>query len=136
MIEHFSRNEREFMQLAEMFQEDRDLLWLCADGRDVWPNERTKPTPERFQRYTALFESTGVKFGLSRRFLADGQIWFRYWAVRGMGNLEKGYAIVPSPPKPLVDSLDEPQQPTAYRHLSGNWYLYYHDGDSILGPCI
>ena len=133
LIENFTQFEPELLELAEMFADDQFVTWLCPDGSGLWRNEAAKPSTERLSRYKVLFETAGIRYGVSRRF--HGQIRLRYWAVGGDVNFEKGYAYLTSPPEPLVELLDGSQGRLAFRHLSGSWYLYFSDTDSIHQPC-
>ena len=62
------------------------------------------------------------------------QIWFPVWSKDfvGPGGCAKGYAYCEKAPRSLVESIDansDPGSPEAkdiYRHIKGNWYLYYH----------
>ena len=135
MIARFTENEPAFNRLAEMFAEDGDLSYLCPDGRALWRYRNQRTSPERLAEYTALFEATGIRYGISRQF--PWPIRLRYWAAAGAVNFEKGYAFLPDAPDRLVESLDGGGfGRLAYRHISGPWYLYYYDSDSMSGPCI
>lgn len=52
--------------------------------------------------------------------------------IMGPGGCEKGFVYPDRPPAQTVASLDEydcPGNVTAYRSLSGGWYLYYRAND-------
>lgn len=135
MLARFAAREPDLGRLAALFEEDGDLGYLCPNGQALWRYRNQTTSPERFAQYSDLFAATGVRYGVTRQFL--GQIRLRYWAAAGGAYREKGYALLPDPPDELVESLDGGGfGRLAYRHISGPWYLYYYDSDSMPGPCI
>lgn len=60
-------------------------------------------------------------------------VLFEAWSIDffGPGGCLKGYAYSEAPPLSKVDSIDQnsdpgsPEEKELYRHIQGNWYLYY-----------
>lgn len=129
MIEHFRSHEAVLHDLTIMLEHDRGAVTIC----DVTYAHQPKLPPERLAEYHALLTAAGIRYGLTRDYRSE--VRFRYWAAGGWSNSEQGYAFRPGQPEPLVDSLDGGHGSLAYRHLTDDWYLYYHHTDSVRGPC-
>ena len=130
LISNFKRNELDFDRMVTMLREDKELERVD----DTW----TKPddpasigvTKERIDSYRALFS----KLGIPRGFYAfhDPERFTLLASVHGLSisGSAKGYAYLVQKPDLVVGSLDEYWSPdgksfTAYRHIKGNWYLYF-----------
>ena len=83
----------------------------------------------RINQYRMLFGVTGTAGG----FWADAEsVEFDYWGHGSAisSDTDKGYIYAKKAPTPLLPILDG-CHPTgenltfAYRHIEGNWYLYY-----------
>jgi hypothetical protein len=103
LIDRFVSNETEFEKLAKDSENQGLLSALSID--------------------CAVERSSGPK-----------QIWFQVWFrdFAGPGGCSKGYAYCEVTPSSLVDSIDSNSDPGSpeikeiYRHIKGNWYLFYH----------
>jgi hypothetical protein len=136
MIEHFFRYEAELNQLREMFAQDSQVSWVCRPSNDFGPGL----TAERAKTYEALLGTVRIGHGIMRE--PRGETLFRYWTKPATGfadqNVEKGYAVLDRPPSRLVDSLDNPTrlgEGLTYRQISGQWYLYVYNRDSLKAVC-
>ncbi|MEI8292494.1 MAG: hypothetical protein WCG66_00740 [bacterium] len=130
LIINFRRNEVDFEHLLTMLRQDKELERVD----DTW----TKPedpatigvTKERISSYRAIFS----KLGIPRRFYAfhDPERFTLLASAHGLSvtGSAKGYAYMVQKPDLVVASLDEywsadGKSFTAYRHIKGNWYLYF-----------
>lgn len=131
LIENFRRHEREFRQLAAMYDEDQRPHYICP-STGAYP----ELPPERLDAYTALMATADVGYGIEREW--RGAILFRYWAVSGSSNADRGYALLDHAPERLRDHLDPSSQSDSafrFQHIDGSWYLYYYDRDSSPSIC-
>ncbi len=131
LIENFKAHRAEFEKLVAMVLEDKSLTRVDENS--------TRPenfATSRVAEYRQLFKIVGTPRSVSARlnresieFIASSQ----GWAVHGSS---KGYLYSEKKPeyygKP-IDSLDEmslAKRPfgSGYRHIEGNWYLYF-EGD-------
>lgn len=135
LLENFRQHEREFQQLAAMYEEDQRPFAICPPGK-----HRPTLTSERLAGYDTLMAATGVRHGITRE--PHGEVFFRFWAQPMSGwfdqSLEKGYAWLDRPPERVVASLDNERrlgQGLTYRRVAGPWYLYYYNRDSLSATC-
>ena len=130
LILNFKRNEVDFEHLLTMLREDKKLERVD----DTW----TKPddpatigvTKEQIKSYRALFS----RLGIPRGFYAfhDPERFTLLASAYGLSvsGSAKGYAYLVQKPDLVVGNLDEywpadGKSFTAYRHIKGNWYLYF-----------
>jgi hypothetical protein len=81
----------------------------------------------------SLLSAIGIE-RVFRRPVGPAQIWFQVWFQDffGPGGCLKGYAYCESTPSSLVNSIDansdpgSPESKEIYRHIKGNWYLFYY----------
>jgi hypothetical protein len=113
-----------------MLEQDQRLNGVGSDWTD--PGRRAAGlSTARLERYRELLRSTGVREGVWRTSDVEGAdtVWF---TAQYNGNVassdEKGYVYATDSPGELFDSLDpfpsRAEGLIAYRHISGNWYLY------------
>jgi hypothetical protein len=128
LIENFKTHRAEFEKLVAMVLEDKSLTRVDED----WTQPENLANL-RVAEYRQLFKVVGTPRGVSARlnresieFIASSQ----GWAVHGSS---KGYLYSEKTPeyygKP-IDGLDEislAERPygSGYRHIEGNWYLYF-----------
>jgi hypothetical protein len=128
LLEQFQRHKAEFQQLLHMFIADRALERVATDfTRPENPSAVGIP-PERIAHYRSLFQSLQLEAGIEG-YGAKDTIWFlastRGLAVSGSA---KGYVYTRVPPATLTNDLDKTSVKDGvpiYRHIEGNWYLYY-----------
>jgi hypothetical protein len=134
MLRHFQRHEPAFAALAEMASADKGLdrvddSWtIPSDTRSVGVS------PERLAQYRRMLGEAGTPRGFQVRRRQDGDngINFLFW-LQGSAvsdDIDKGFAYRIVPPATVVPTLDSIQPISregfiAYRHIRGNWYLFY-----------
>lgn len=130
MVANFSQHKAEFGTLAVMLSQDSRTSSIC-------PVTKLPPvnlSPERLAEYRRLLNRAGIHRGVTRE--PRDQLRFRYWSVGGISNIEKGYAFVRESPGHEVESLDNLKiGALAYRRIFDQWYIYYHNMDSVSSPC-
>ncbi len=134
MLKHFGSQETTLATLVQMANADKGLdrvdeNWtLPADTRDVGVS------PERLTEYRKLLRNAGTPRGFQAGRRADGNdgVNFLFWLTGSAisDDTEKGFAYRTVPPANILPALDgiRPQSRNgfaAYRHIQGNWYLFY-----------
>ena len=95
-----------------------------------------------FEKLTTAPENKKVLSALTidhviKRSANPTNIWFQVWFqdFAGPGGCTKGYAYCEATPSSLVASIDSNSDPGSpeikeiYRHIKGNWYLFYHSNN-------
>ena len=144
LISNFENNERNFIALVKMAQEDshvvriaNDFTWLDTDYH--WPRTESEIgfSKERWDKYRSMFSQLGLKEGIA--WSSDGSILL-IASTKGMmtDGSAKGYAFSTKPLSPTFDSLESINQQIhsgkitpgvpVYRKIKENWYVYY-EGD-------
>ena len=145
--EMLRQHEESFRQLVELSNTDSDVARISPDfilleENPEWPRpqEEWGISPERWDKYRELFETTGVKHGFGRtndgiisRKPAGIIILFFVCYTRSLQGFTytKGLAYLSEPPPEedlldLVESLDNPSALEIFslRKLDDNWYLF------------
>ena len=142
LIQNYQSHKVEFNQLLQMFQEDKSLGRVALDftrtsnffekckESNSWNGKEIEVGSERLFEYRKLFNSLGLSAGIEG--YCEKDIIEFIASTRGLSvtGSSKGYAYLQKPPKTLVDNLDnywseDKKSFTAYRHVEGNWYLYF-----------
>ncbi len=142
LIQNFQNHKAEFNQLVQMFQEDKSLGRVSYDFTRTsnffekckepngWNGKEIEVSNERLYQYRKLFKNLGLSAGIEG--YCEKEIIEFIASTRGLSvtGSSKGYAYLQKPPKILVDSLDnywseDKKSFTAYKHIEGNWYLYF-----------
>ena len=132
LLTTFNAREGEFETLAAMFREDTHMVRIAPD----FLRPEGGITKERWDAYRDLFQKLGLRSGIALSGQPVDAIEFLA-STNGYvvgGGSEKGYVYRENPPKQLLDSLDNLHFhdskgfDTAYRHITGNWYLFYYEG--------
>ena len=129
-MKNFQSHESQFNQLLQMFLSDRGLGRVAYDfTRPANPAE-IGISRERVEDYRRRFDELGLSAGIEGYDEKDA-VWF-HASTQGLSvsGSSKGFAYLLKPPKLQVESLDGYQSKdgrsfTAFRHIAGNWYLYY-----------
>jgi len=129
MLANFQRHQATFDQLVRIAQADKRLTRVGDNWTQPDDPLSAGVGQSRIDQYRKLFGVAGVMGGFESD--ADG-VEFYYWG-RGSAissDTDKGYIYEKKPPTPLLPSLDRchpnGENPTfAYRHIAGDWYLYY-----------
>jgi hypothetical protein len=142
LIENFQSHKEEFNQLLQMFLEDKyvgridfdftrasDFFEKCksSDGQNGNEIELSK---DRLESYRKLFNELGLSFGIEGYCEKEKVIFYASTQGLSVSGSTKGYAYLANPPEKIVDNLDkywsqDRQSFTAFRHIEGNWYLYF-----------
>ena len=125
-----------------MFLEDKSLgrvgsnftrtanFFEKCESPNTWNGKEIEVSNERLKEYKKLFATIGLSAGIEG-YCEKKMITF-YASTQGLSisGSTKGYAYLVTPPKTLVDNLDnywssDNRSFTAFRHIEGNWYLYF-----------
>ena len=130
LLQNFKRHEADFEGLLTMLRTDKKLVRVD----DTWtrPDDPSSigVTPERIKSYRRLF----LTLHIPRGFYAfhDPERFTFLASTRGLSvtGSAKGYAYMEDKPDLVVTNLDtywsaDGRSFTAYRHIKGNWYLYF-----------
>lgn len=131
MLRNFARHEATFNSLVEMASVDKaldrvDENWTMPDD-----TKTVGVSPERLANYRRLLRDVGTPRGFQVSQGRDGFNFF-FW-LQGSAisdDMDKGYAYRTTPPASTVQTLDGIRAESrdgfiAYRHVRGNWYLFY-----------
>jgi hypothetical protein len=130
LLDNFQTHKAEFNQLLQMFLADKGLGRVAYDFTRPEHPENIGISSDRLQQYRKLFSRLGLSEGIEG-YDEKELVWFHASAqglsVTGSG---KGYAYLTKPPPLIVESLDnywskDGKSFTAFRHIEGNWYLYF-----------
>jgi hypothetical protein len=121
MISDFHKHKQEFVALLEMYQTDPTLE---VHAPDLESEDVSGP---RLKEYLDLRKRLGLlePIGLGQ----DGGVEFTTSGYGFMNGWAMGYVYSIGPLAPLVENISE-SEPTEewgrlYRHIEGDWYLYY-----------
>lgn len=141
LIENFQSHKAEFNQLLQMFLADKKFGRVASDftrpasvaGKCESPNSRTETEAgeeQKLAEYRRLFSVLGLSAGIEG-YCEKATVFF-YASTQGLSvsGSTKGYAYLSKAPEKSVDNLDnyrsaDNQSFTAFRHIEGNWYLYF-----------
>ncbi len=140
MLETFQEQRRTFETLRRMFEADTTLE--LVNENSVVPNRAI--TSDRAVQYRQLMDRAGVSSAKAVRHSREGKSTFFFTAYTiglSISGRSKGYSYDPVRPDSIVDNLtrferridslrDQGQKifaPFVYRHIEGNWYLYFTD---------
>ena len=145
LIQNFQAHKSEFNQLVQMFLEDESLGRVSIDftrtsnffekceGPNSWNGKEIEVSQERLADYRKLFNALKLSAGIEGYCEKDRILFYASTKGLSVTGSTKGYAYLKNAPKnseTLVDNLDNYWSPdkksfTAYRHVEGNWYLYF-----------
>jgi len=142
LLKNFQSYKVEFNQLLQNFQEDKSLGRVAPDFTRTsnffekckepngWNGKEVEVSNERLAEYRKLFDSLELSAGIEG--YCGKEIIQFVSSTKGLSvtGSSKGYAYLRKSPKTLVDNLDnywseDRKSFTAYRHIEGNWYLYF-----------
>lgn len=142
LIKNFHEHRPGFDELIQMFTSDQGLGRVGADftrsssffekctGANSWSSNETGVDDDRLREYRKRFATLGLPKGIEG-YCDKEHIWL-YASTRGLSvtGSSKGYVYVTKMPSPVVESLDDywsadGKSFTAFRHVEGNWYLYF-----------
>jgi len=131
MLRHFDDHEGVLDTLAKMASADKGLDRVDQDWTMPADTRSVGVSSERLADYRRLLRDAGTPRGFQVSQGQDG-IDFLFW-LRGSAisdDTDKGFAYRTTPPPSTVQSLDGIRVDSrnaliAYRHIRGNWYLFY-----------
>ena len=130
----FVSHEVDFNKLVEMSNVDShvvriapDFTWL--DNNAGWPRPESELgfSKQRWDEYRSLFSKLGLKSGILN-YQPDLILFLASTKGLVTGGSSKGYAYSLKQPEVVVESLDHAdfsKSRIVYKHLKGNWYLFY-----------
>ncbi len=125
LLNDFKRNEATLNQIVGMIKQDKGLERVD----DTWTmpeNPATvKVTEARLAAYRRLLQKAGISRGFDR---TNDEIQFFNWTTGSAVSSDrtKGFAYLEHAPAQIRESLDGCDREAAvYRHIKGNWYLFY-----------
>ena len=131
MLRHFERHEGDFNALVEMAGADRGLNRVDQDWTMPADTKSVGVASGRLADYRRLLRDAGTPRGFQVS-QENGGFNFFFW-LRGSAisdDTDKGFAYRTIPPQSTVQTLDGIRADSrnsllAYRHIRGNWYLFY-----------
>ena len=130
LLQNFNVHEKEFDELLTMLRADKklervDVGWTRPDNP-----ASIGVAPERIKSYRELFKKLDIPRGFYAYHAPERFSFIASASGLSIGGSGKGYAYLEDQPELVVASLDNYRSPTgrsftAYRHIKGNWYLYY-----------
>lgn len=127
LIVNFQNHQPAFNAIVRLAQVDKEVESVSAD----WMYPATADVSQaRLDEYHRLFKVAGVRRCSSND---HKDITLEAWGIGSALSSDtiKGYAYLAKPPGNVVNDLDQCQPEDtrfiveAYRHIEGNWYLYY-----------
>ena len=130
LIENFRAHKAEFDQLLRTFLADRGLTRVAEDFTRPEDAASVGVSAEGLKAYRRLFDRLGLKGGVEGPEPKDLVLFYASTQELGVSGSSKGYAYCKERPPRLADDLDAYRPPdkgsfTVFRHLEGNWYLYF-----------
>jgi hypothetical protein len=137
LIREFHSHTNDFERLLAMFREDRQLGRIAPGFTRPANFFSGKPLPEgkpagvgRLAEYWALFAKLSLSAGIEGYDDKEMVRFIRSTRGLSISGSSKGYAYMEVPPELVVESLDDywsgdGRSFTAFRHIEGNWYLYF-----------
>ena len=129
MLANFRQHQAAFDKLARMAQADKSLTRVANNWTNPSDPLSVGVGQSRINQYRELLSVVGVVGGLGSD---TDSVEFYYWGHGSAisSDTDKGYVYEKKPPAPLLPSLDgcRPNGNNfmlTYRHIEGNWYLYY-----------
>ena len=118
MIDRFYAQRDDFTHVIELMKEHPSLIAM---------DERARSLPE-WSSFVVALDHIHIEGSYARH---NQQNIYLFVALRGISvsGSEKGYAYLQTPPANLVvedvETAHSRDSETIYRHIQGNWYLYY-----------
>jgi len=134
LIENFQTHKAAFDQLLRMFLADKGLGRVGEDFTRPENASSVGVNAEGLKAYRRLFERLGLKGGVEGYDEKDIVLFYASAEGLSVSGSSKGYAYCKQRPPLVVEDLDSYKSPgdksfTAFRHLEGNWYLFFERED-------
>jgi len=117
-------------EILRLAREDSHLVRIAPgftrlEGDWSWPREDVGLTPERWDRYRALFERAGVADGIDVQ--ESGDVFFYVSGVGlGISGASRGFVYCATPPSPVMQSIDGFRgDGIVYAALAPRWFLFH-----------
>ena len=134
LLSNFDKREAIFNKLIDMIKTDSDLIRVDEDWTDPKDPETIGISPARISSYRQMLREARVPRGFRSESFGY-EVDFFYWMIGSAvsSDTTKGYTYRARPPIETVSSLDgcrpDPKNSDevikVYRHIRGNWYLFY-----------
>jgi hypothetical protein len=134
LLSNFDKHEATFVTLIEMLKTDRDLIRVDENWTEPKDPKTIGVSPARIAKYRQMLGGGRVARGFQADILVH-DVDFYYWMIGSAISSDtiKGYAYRTRPPMEVLNSLDgfRPDPKNAdetikvYRHIRGNWYLFF-----------
>ena len=127
----FYKHRADFEHLRDLFNADKEVHRVYYESTVPEEPSTVGVNKERLALYQSYFTKLGLNSGVADDYVSKDIIRF-IASTRGtmFGGSGKGYVYAESRPPEIVDDLnkywskrDKPF--TVYKHLEGNWYLYF-----------
>lgn len=130
LIKNFEKNQTAFNELVGMIQQDKELARVDDDWTLPDNPSSIGITSERIAKYRQIFKELKIPRGFYSFTDPVRITLLASSSGLSVSGSSKGYAFLENKPDLVVENLDNHHSPnshsfTAYRHLSGNWYLVY-----------
>jgi hypothetical protein len=121
LIRQFYTQRAALEELQRMFAEDG------GDGRIASNFTRDiSLSVEGWRAYQIRFADLRMPLGVEGYRKCECMMFIVSVSGLSVSGSAKGYYYSVTPPEPIVAQLDNPERaPILYRHIEGNWYLYY-----------
>ncbi len=134
LLHNFHRHEAEFEQLLVMLRTDNKLERV--DNTWTRPEDPATigVTAARVDTYRDLFLKLAIPRGCTAYHAPERFMFTASTFGLSVSGSAKGYAYMTETPEVVVPNLDTHRSAdgrsfTAYRHIKGNWYLYFEYED-------
>lgn len=131
MLREFGRHEATYNTLIEMATTDKALDRVDQNWTIPADPQSIGVSPERLAKYRSLLRAAGTPRGFQRLPGRDGFNFFFFLQGSAISDDKtKGFSYQTAPPERIVQTLDDIRADsrdgfTSYRHIGGNWYLFY-----------
>lgn len=130
LIDKFEQNQTNFQTLLDMFLSDKGLERVDYDWTSPDNPQDVGVSPERIAEYHQYFDKLGLPNGIIGFGKKDNISFPIASCGIAVSGTSQGYAYVQTIPELLVDSIEDYRHGKfesyiIYRHIVGNWYLYY-----------
>jgi hypothetical protein len=130
LLTNFERQEAALNLLIQMQSVDKGLIRVDADWTDPRNPRPIGVSAERIATYRQLLDQTRTRRGF-RANEKEGEVDFYYWMIGSAvsSDTAKGCAYLVVAPLHALETLDRCRGKLngvkAYRHIRGNWYLFF-----------
>jgi hypothetical protein len=138
----FYKDKNKLNELVEMFNKDTQIggiigNYVSPSDFSIYPQPKKEAliSDSRHNAYLDLLKEIGFFATIQRDHNNKELIRIQatYYSEEPDGDgaystSSKGYAYCPTEPSPIVSSFSDDKMEYSYKHLSGNWYIFYETG--------